>query len=140
MDRRASLIVIAASLFAASAVLAEPSDRLGREMQAMGGDFKVLSQQINDAPSNESSLKLVDDLEMHTMAAKGLTPPMVERAPEGDRAKLTAKYRGEIAKLIQQELDLEQALLDNDNARAADLLHKLQATERQGHHDFRRRD
>ena len=137
--RNLFVVAGACGLLASASALAEPEQGLGREMQAMGGDFKVLSQQINDAPSNPSSLKLVDDLEHHTLAAKGMTPPLVARAPEADRAKMLAKYRGEIAQLLQQELDLEQALLNGDNAKAADLLNKIHDTERQGHHDFRHR-
>jgi hypothetical protein len=140
MNRHQLLILIAAnSLLVATSVFAEPTHVLGKEMQAMGGDFKVLSQQINDAPSNASSLKLVDDLEQHTMAAKGMTPNTVTMAPEADKPRMAAKYRGEIAKLLQQELDLEQALLANDNAKAADILNKIHDTERQGHRDFRHR-
>jgi Cytochrome b562 len=140
MNWRQLLIVTGGTgLLMTASAMAEPEHGLGKEMQAMGGDFKVLSQQINDAPSNESSLKLVSDLEMHTLAAKGMLPNSVNMAPEADKPKMAAKYRGEIAKLLQQELDLEQALLENDNAKAADLLNKIHDTERQGHQDFRHR-
>jgi hypothetical protein len=140
MNWRQLLIVLGAtSFFVTASAVAEPEHGLGREMQAMSGDFKVLSQQINDAPSNESSLKLVNDLETHTMAAKGMLPNSVNMAPEAEKPKLAAKYRGEIAKLLQQELDLEQALLENDNAKAAGIMDKIHDTENQGHHDFRHR-
>ena len=140
MNWRQLLIVMGASGFLMTAsALAEPEHGLEREMQAMGGDFKVLSQQINDAPSNDSSLKLVDDLEMHTLAAKGMLPNSVNFAPDAAKPKLAAKYRSEIAKLLQQELDLEQALLANDNAKAAGILASIHDTERQGHRDFRHR-
>ncbi|HEY1687099.1 MAG TPA: cytochrome b562 [Tepidisphaeraceae bacterium] len=139
MNQRQWFFGICAGMLAAAPALAQSTGSLHHEMQAMGGDLKVLSQQINDAPSNESSLKLITDMEQHTMAAKGLTPPSIEHAPEADRPKLLAKFRGEMTHVIQAELEMEQALLDNDNAKAADMINKLKDLMRQGHHDFKHR-
>ena len=67
-----------------------------------------------------------------------MTPPIVAKAPESDQPKMLAKYRSEMGKLLQQEIDLEQALLDNDNTKAADMLGKMHQTEGEGHKEFRR--
>lgn len=134
-------LTISSTLFLAvpSLVCAQQSGGLGPQMHAMGQDYKTLSGQINDAGKNDASLKLIDDMEQHTLAAKGMTPPIVAKAGEADRPKMLAKFRSEMGKLLQQEVDLEQALLDNDNAKAADMLGKMHQTEGEGHKEFRRR-
>jgi hypothetical protein len=142
MSSRHLLIVSMAALFITAPALvsgAEQPDPLKHEMQAMGRDYKTLRGQIDDASKNASSLTVVADLEKHALAAKLMTPPLVAHSPAAEQPKMMIEFRTQIAKLLQQELQLEQDLLANDNAKAADTLNKIHETEEQGHHEFRKR-
>ena len=56
---------------------------------------------------------------------------------DAERPARVTEYKKEIDKLLRQELDLEEQLLDNDNAKAADTLTAMTATMREGHTGFR---
>jgi hypothetical protein len=46
-------------------------------------------------------------------------------------------YRRQFLRLLRQELDLEEALLNNDNGAAAALIGAIETTENEGHDKFR---
>jgi hypothetical protein len=143
---QAALVVgAAASVLAASSLLQaqNPADQAAAakrpqpDMQAMGRGFRTISTQIKDQTKNESSLALLSQMEQSSLSAKDAMPPLVTGLPDADRGAKLVAYKKEMVKLIRQELDLEEQLLDGNNAKAADTVAALNATMQEGHTDFR---
>jgi hypothetical protein len=107
------------------------------EMEAMGKSFKALRGQVSDPTKNESSLQLLEDLEKHTLAAKAMTPRGATTRPTDERAKYVADYRTDMANLLRVELEVEEALLDNKNDKAAEAVKTLADMMGEGHKEFR---
>jgi hypothetical protein len=112
-------------------------DRPMPYMQAMNRIFRLLQQQANDPSQNRSMLALAADLEWSTLSAKEAVPLRSTILPDVDRQAMLVAYRRLFLKLIRQELDLEEALLNDDQAAAARTLAAIEATEDEGHEKFR---
>ena len=107
------------------------------DMMAMDKAFRALNAQVKDAAQNAASLMLIAQMQAATLAAKDGMPPLVAALPDAERPARLVAYKKEINKLLRQELDLEEQLLDGDNAKAAETLAAMQATQQEGHQGFR---
>src|SRR6266516_3370662 len=112
-------------------------DRPMPYMQALNRIFGQLRDQVGDAGRNVSSIALVADMEWSTVSAKEAVPLRSLILSEPDKQAMLAGYRREFIKLMRQELDLEEQLLNNENAAAARTLRALEQTENEGHENFR---
>jgi len=106
-------------------------------MQAMNRVFNRLREQAKDASNNRESISLVTDLEWSTFSAKEATPLRATILSDVEKNAMLDGYRRQFLKLLRQELDLEEALLNNDNRAAASLIAAIEATENEGHERFR---
>lgn len=116
---------------------AHAENPLHGEMEAMGKAFKALRGQVSDPTKNESSLQLLNDLERHTLAAKTMTPRGATTRPTNEQPKYLADFRTDMANLLRAELELEETLLDNKNAQAADAVKTIADMMGEGHKEFR---
>jgi hypothetical protein len=107
------------------------------DMMAMDKAFRALNAQVKDAAQNAASLAVIAQMEAATVAAKDGMPPLVAALPAADQAARLIEYKKEMTKLLRQELDLEDQLLAGDNAKAAETLAAMQATQQEGHRGFR---
>ncbi|CAN5525289.1 hypothetical protein BH10PLA1_BH10PLA1_05670 [soil metagenome] len=114
-----------------------PKEDLERTMKAMNKPYKVLIKQIKDKSKNADSLKQLADLEAATLRAKGETPDHMENVSKEKRDKALADYRAMMATCLSEQLEVEQALLDDDNETAAKKLDELTETMKSGHKEFR---
>ena len=110
---------------------------LSQDMTAMNRALRTLQSQVADPTKNESSLTTIAEMERQVLLAK-LSPPRPTPTAT-DPAKFTTDYKLEIIKLERQCLDLEEALLNNDNQKAATTLAAMAQTETEGHSEFRGR-
>ena len=106
-------------------------------MQAMNRVFSLLREQARDPSKNRESISLVTDLEWSTFSAKEAAPLRATILSDAERKAMLDGYRRQFLKLLRQELDLEEALLNNDNRAAAALVAAIEATENEGHEKFR---
>lgn len=120
-----------------AAQVIQPVERPMPHMQAMNRVFTVLREQARDPSRNRESVALVADLEWSTFAAKEAVPLRSTILPDADRRAMLDAYRRQCVKLLRQELELEEALLNNDNAAASALLVAIEQTENEGHEKFR---
>jgi hypothetical protein len=120
-----------------SAQNGQPVERPMPHMQAMNRVFSLLREQAKDPSKNRESISLVTDLEWSTFSAKEATPLRATILPDAERRVMLDDYRRQFLKLLRQELDLEEALLNNDNRAAAALVAAIEATENEGHEKFR---
>jgi hypothetical protein len=113
---------------------------LGREMGAMGRDYKLIRTQVSDSTKNASTMAAVLDLEQHTLAAKGAAVRAATTMPTADAKKVKQdEYEGDMVTLLRHELDLEEALLANENDKAVKIVADLHDLEAEGHKEFRPR-
>jgi hypothetical protein len=134
----AAVAVTASVTIWAQAPAAQGQARRPQEdMTAMGRGFRTLGSQIADKTKNDSSLALVAEMEQSSVSAKDAVPPLVAALPDAERGARLVAYKKEMVKLIRQELDLEDQLLDGDNAKAAESVAALNATMQEGHMGFR---
>ena len=113
------------------------TDRPMPYMQAMNRVFRLLQQQVNDPSQTRSALGLAADLEWSTLSAKEAVPLRSTILSDVDRQAMLVAYRRLCLRLIRQELDLEEALLNDDQAAAARTLAAIEATADEGHQKFR---
>ena len=115
----------------------QPVERPMPHMQAMNRVFSLLREQAKDPSQNRASISLVTDLEWSTFSAKEATPLRATILPDAERRAMLDGYRRQFLKLLRQEIDLEEALLNNDNRAVTALVAAIEATENEGHDQFR---
>ena len=113
-----------------------------QQMETMGRLYKKLKSQIADSSQNASSLDLVTQMEQATLACKSQIPQKVTRMPTTQQAEAKTDYHQMMVTLLRHELDLEEQLVNGDNAKAAQTVVEMDQTEKDGHKEFRggRRD
>ncbi|MFO0980965.1 MAG: hypothetical protein U1E76_04310 [Planctomycetota bacterium] len=109
---------------------------LEKHMEAMDDHFKVLKKDVKDAAKNASSLEHVIEMQKQAIHCKLEKPKMTATLPEAERAKFALEFRKQLIVLEHKLRDLEMALLDNDNARAADVYKELEKIQDAGHEKF----
>jgi hypothetical protein len=137
---RPALILLVGCLAAAAGAGAQaipPVERPMPHMQAMNRVFNLLKEQARDPSQNRSSIALVADLEWSTFSAKEAVPLRSAILPDEARRAMVDGYRRQFLKLLREELDLEEALLNNDNRAASALVAAIEVTENEGHDKFR---
>ncbi|HVT87949.1 MAG TPA: cytochrome b562 [Tepidisphaeraceae bacterium] len=133
-------ILVAQEQPAAPAAPAAPAmKRPEADMQVMNRAFRTLMANAKDATKNEVSLAALATLEQASIASKGEIPPTIASLADAEKTTKLVEYKKEMIKLIRQELDTEEALLAGDNAKAAELVTAMNATQREGHMQFRGR-
>ena len=120
-----------------AAHLGQAVERPMPHMQAMNRVFRLLRDQANDPSQNRSSISLVTDLEWSTFSAKEAVPLRSTILPDAERRAMLDAYRRQFLKLLRQELDLEEALLNDDRKAVGSLLAAIEETENEGHERFR---
>ena len=127
--------------FAISAPLVRAADDkekgespLEDEMIAANKVLKTLKTQIADPSKNQSSLAMIQDMQKHFLAAKGMEPMRTKK--ESDKAKFVTEYRKAMVALMSEMLKLESAVIDNKNEEAAAILKGLTKIKADGHEKF----
>jgi hypothetical protein len=118
----------------------KPSGSVHDHMEDAGRAFRRLGRQIADPAQNASSLDHIQSVQEHLIAAKRFVPGDWEELPEADRAEMTKAFRKDLGSTIILLIDVEQALLDGDNAGAAAALEKAKQAQDAGHDTFRVED
>ena len=113
---------------------------LNNTMEDMDEVFKKLRRSIRKAEQNEASLKLIQELQTKAVSCKDMVPTKAAKVPEADRAKFVVAYRKEMAAVIIDLLQMEQALLDGDNAKAQDIYKAIGEREDKDHDQFMQKE
>ena len=104
------------------------------EMIAANKALKTLKTQITDTSKNQSSLQLIQEMQKHFLAAKGMEPARAKK--ETDKAKFLTEYHKAMINLMSEMLKLESAVVDNKNDEAAAILKNLNKIKSDGHDKF----
>lgn len=110
------------------------------KMDEMGGAFRKLRGQIQDATKNEDSIAFVQKMRAAAIEAAKLLPAKTEDLPEAERAKFIAEFQKGMKGLIGTFEKLEAALKAGDNAGASKLIGEIKSLQKEGHKEFKRPD
>ena len=115
----------------------QPAPRPFPFMTEMEQIFRELRAQISDPKENASSLEMIGRLRQNSIGARDTIPPMIAKLPPAQQPAKLAAYKRLMTALISQEGELEKALRDGKNARAAEILRAIATTRTAGHDQFR---
>jgi hypothetical protein len=113
---------------------------LNNEMEDMDEAMKKLRRSVRKAEQNEASLKLLQEIQTKAVACKDMVPTRAAKVPEADRAKFVTAYRKEMAAVLIDLLQMEQALLDGDNSKAQEIYKAIGEREDKDHDQFMQKD
>jgi indole-3-glycerol phosphate synthase len=136
-----SLLAVTFLGFSVCAPLARAEEKvkkseLSNTMSDIDDAMKKLRRDLRKPEKNEESLQLIAEIEKNMLACKSMTPTKAQKIPEADRAKFVTAYRKEMAGVISTFCQMEQALLDGDNAKAQALYKTITTTEDKDHDRF----
>lgn len=131
------IALVAAIPMMLQAQATQPAMDLHRAMEQLNRSYRQVKAGVSDKSKNAATLASLATMQSLTMTAKGQVPESVTKLPEADRAKKTAEYRKSMVDLLRAELELEQYLLADDNAKAAEMIAKIDAIQKAGHTAFR---
>ena len=113
---------------------------LNDRMEDMDDAFKKLKRTVRKADQNEESLKLINELQAKAVECKAMIPTKAQKVPEADRARFVSAYRREMAALLMDFCQMEQAILDGDNAKAVDIWKATMERQDKDHDQFMQKD
>ena len=113
---------------------------LSGEMEDMDESMKKLKRTVRKAEQNPESLKLIAEMQAKCVSSKGMIPTKVEKLPEAERAKFITAYRKEMAAVIIDLCQMEQALLDGDNDKAKEIYKAIGEREDKDHDLFMQKE
>lgn len=117
-----------------------PQQSLENNMKAMNRAFKTIGRQIDDATKDESTLKLVSDLQAATAAAKGQLPDQLAKLEGEAKAKAAADYRKQMMQALKEAIELEEALVGGNREGAKAAYAKIDQQMKEGHKAYRVQD
>jgi cytochrome c556 len=118
---------------------ADDQTELGEHMEKVGGAFRRLGKQINDATKNEDSIKLVETIHTHALEAAKLEPVKTKDIPADQREKFLADYHDQMKHFIGDIEKLQAALKDGKNDEAAAIVKAMKADMDDAHKEFRKK-
>jgi hypothetical protein len=113
---------------------------LNNTMEDMDESWKKLKRTLRKPDQNAESLKLLADMQAKSVTCKGMIPTKAEKIPEAERAKFVNAYRKEMVALLVDLCNIEQAILDGDNAKAVDLYKATNERQDKDHDQFMQKD
>ena len=103
------------------------------EMGAINRAYRALNKSVADPAKKDASLASVNEMQLHTVAAKGEIPKTAATQPADKRDQFVAGYRKGIIELLKTEIELEEQIIAGDTAKAAETLKKMKQMEKDGH-------
>lgn len=110
---------------------------LDASMKAMNRAYKQIGRQLEDAAQDASTLKLINDLQLATVAGKGVVPPQLAKLSAEEQKAPVAEYRKHMLNTLKYEIELESAVVAGDRAAAKAAYAKIDEEMKHGHKEFR---
>ncbi len=117
----------------------EDQTPLGEQMEKIGGAYRKLGRQINDASKNADSLALVATIKAAAAEALKFEPAKKADIPAADQAKFVSDFQAKLKEFAATVDKLETALKANDNATAAKLVDEMKMERSDGHKAFEKK-
>jgi hypothetical protein len=113
---------------------------LANNMSDIDDTMKKLRRSIRKPEADAQSLQLIADLQRQMLTCKTMIPSKTAKIPEADRPKFIAAYRKEMAGVMINFCELEQAILDGDHPKAIDIYKSITEREDKAHDQFMEKD
>jgi len=107
------------------------------EMSAMNKAWRSIRRQIKDPAKNESTLKLVAKVKGHAEKSAKLTPTLADEKSGSDKKKFVEGYQKAMKKTVGLISQLEAALKSGDNAKAEEIVGKINDARKHGHDKYK---
>ena len=111
-------------------------DDLEENMELIEETLGVLRRELRDPANHPTALERVVVLQRAVLVCKSEQPPMTESLPGAERAAFVTAFRREMVTLLRGLLELEEALLDDNNEAAQAALRRVREMEDPGHERF----
>ena len=109
---------------------------LKQNMKQIEKNLKAIAAAINDASQNQNIATLAEQAAELFQTAYSQVPESVSDLPAGQQQEAMQGYQQEIQKGIDLCTQLQNALLNNDNATAMQLLKTLSQLKQEGHDQY----
>ena len=107
-----------------------------QEMDVIQDQLKLLRRNLKKPEENPASLKAIQEMQRAAVACKAMDFPMAEAAEGEAKAELIKGYKLEMISMIETILQMERALLADDNDKARELYKTIKGFEDSGHEKF----
>ncbi|HIG86646.1 MAG TPA: hypothetical protein EYQ25_06365 [Planctomycetes bacterium] len=109
---------------------------LDRDMLEVKAQVRLLRRSLRSPDKNEASLKSLQILETHVLAAKGRAPRNTQDLPEAERAAYVLSYRADMLKFLSIAIAVESALIAGDQDGAQEHFKAFREQEDPAHEKF----
>ncbi len=110
------------------------------QMSAMNKAWRSVRRQIKDPAKNESTLKLVAKVRKAAEESLKLTPILAEEMSGDEKKKFMAGYQKAMKHTVNLIGQLESALKSGDNAKAEEIVGKINDARKHGHDKYKPED
>ena len=109
---------------------------LDRDMLEVKAQVRLLRRSLRSPDKNEASLKSLQILQTHVLAAKARIPRNTKDLPEAERAAYVLSYRADMLKFLIIAIEVESALIAGDMDGAQELFKSFREQEDPAHEKF----
>lgn len=132
------LCAITQCLLPVSLMADEEASRLDGEMKILARGMRTLSAQIADPSKKQENLVLLSSLKKAALDSKTLEPRQTADIAESRRAAFLSDYKDQMDRLEDVFAQIEKALNNNDESKAASLLSTVTTIKKEGHSKFKK--
>jgi len=115
---------------------ATPGGSLKQNMKAAEKNLKAIAATVNDPSKNQENAALAYDAAAYFHMTYSQVPESISDLPASRQQAALQGYQAEIRKSVEACVNLQQALLANDNATAAQILKSLSDLKDEGHDQY----
>jgi len=146
--KRRSLILTLAAFFLALPLIEADSHGGGDhdhtpledQMSAMNKAWRSIRRQIKDPAKNESTIALVQKVKVAAEKSVKMTPILAKEMEGAEKKKFMEGYSKAMKRTVGLISDLEAALKAGDNAKAEEIVGKLNDARKKGHEKYKPED
>jgi hypothetical protein len=133
------LAVFALLLAGFSSVQADDTP-LGKAMEQINDGYKALRKAARAKEFTDESVKIVNTMAQASIAAMIEVPPMIKDVPAAQQEKFLLDYKKSMKEFTIALMDIQLALAEKQNDKAAEMIDKLAAHKKDGHEKFTKED
>jgi len=109
-------------------------------MSAMNKAWRSIRRQIKDPAKNESTIALVQKVKVAAEKSVKMTPILAKEMEGAEKKKFMEGYSKAMKRTVGLISDLEAALKAGDNAKAEEIVGKLNDARKKGHEKYKPED
>jgi len=114
----------------------EEDTELARTMESIEHAVKRLRRSLRDEEMRGEALVSLVEIERLSLDCKQMVPLAMAKVPEGERTAFVRDYRRQMIAFLTRQLELEKALLDEDEAAIKEAFDRFREMEDSSHERF----